>query len=392
MTSSPSSRQGREPASKSHSKLTVWINHGPEIMAEVVPALWLGDVDAKNDEKVLHRIIVTHQDPYFRGFEYATYSEIESAFDSAADYVDWAIGFAVKHQVDCIFPGLFADEIIAREAAFKALGITLLYSCSQKELALLDDRPSMYRRLEECFHGDIVPDWYIWSESVSASLESTVERAKLSLSDLEPEQRSVCVIPAQGKLKKGFYRFADELDPRQQLERPEERVIKVSDFSRMAARAGAIHGSMKKWIVMGYMTGASFSVDCLAWRGNIVAHVIREKLPGETSGHLIADNQFLLRQASIIARDFGISGIFNAKFRVDSRGRMKLLSANPRFFGGLGMSILAGVNLPWLWLKIHAGQGNLSFEVPTATVGLRVDSVLTSIKLPEMARQMNAAS
>lgn len=365
----------------------LWINHGHPIMAEIVKAIWDADVAAYPHDRIIGSIVVTHQDEFFRGFEHATYSEVEGEFESPQAYAQWALGFAIRHEINTIFPGRHAEAMIELSEQFKEAGITLLHAASVKEEAVINDRPALYRRLQECFHGDIVPDFYTWQDDYKIGLEELVSRVQSTVNNPSPGHRSVCVMPATGKVGKGFFQFIESLDPEQQLEHPEKRVIKMGDFGQIAHSLALRNQTNRQWVVMEYMPTMIYSVDCLAWEGEVVAHVIREKQPEKNLGHVVTENKFLLRQVNIIARDFGLSGIFNAKFLVDSHGRLKLLSANPRFFGGLGMSILAGVNLPWLWLKMHDSQGSFVSKIPKASIGMRVDSVLCSVKMGAPSEQ-----
>jgi hypothetical protein len=361
--------------------LNLWVNHGHPIMAEVVKAIWDEDIAAYPHDRIISKIVVTHQDEFFRGFEFATYKEVEGEFETGEAYAAWALDFAIHHEINTIFPGRHAEEMIAITDQFKAKGITLLHTASVKESAVMNDRPAMYRRLQECFHGDIVPDFLIWQDDYKLSLEETVRRVRAPSLSHPDAHRSVCVAPAVGKINKGFFQFVETRDPEQQLEHPEMRVMKIGDFGQIAHSLALLNQSTRKWVIMEYMPKVIYSVDCLAWNGQIVAHVIREKQGEPGQGHIVTENDFLQRQVEILAKDFGLSGIFSAKFLVDSQGRLKFLSASPRFFGGLGMSILAGLNLPWLWLKMHQSQGIWASRIPKPLIGTRLDSVLCSVRL-----------
>jgi hypothetical protein len=378
----PTAEGSLPPSSDHDGKLSIWFNDGHPIIAEIVTSLWLKDFEQRTVDRLIRRIVVTSQDPFFPGFEQASFAQVEAEFESSDNYVDWALDFAHRNHINCMFPGRNAKALIAREKDFRNIGVTLLYSCSPGELEIIDDRPSLYQRLEQCFHSDIVPDCHKWCDDRQESLETAVTYVRANLRDVPVSMRSVCVMPAAGKIRKGFYRFVDKQDPEQMLERPGDRMIRIADFSDLAGLVAERSQQNKQWVVMGFMPGPSYSVDCLAWRGEVVASVIREK-QDKSRGHLVIDNAHLVRQAAIIARDFGLSGIFNAKFRVDARGRIKLLSVNPRFFGGMGMSILAGVNLPWLWLKLHKTKGRYASDMPKPTLGLRMDSVLCSVHVPD---------
>lgn len=359
-------------------------------MAEVVKAIWDEDVAAYPHDRIISQIVVTHMDEFYRGYEYATYSEVEGAFESGDAYAQWALSFAIKHEINTIFPGRYAEALIAISDEFKAAGITILHAATVSEAAVMRDRPAMYRRLQECFHGDIVPDFFTWQDDYQMGIAEVVRRAQSVAGNPLPKNRPICVMPAEGKISKSFFQFVDSIDPQQQLERPEQRVMTVADFGLVAHSLALRNQTNRQWVLMEYMPKVVYSVDCLAWNGQVVAHVIREKVtPG--LGHVVAENEFMQRQVEILAKDFGLSGIFNAKFLVDYQGRLKLLSATPTMVGGLGLSILSGVNLPWLWLKMHATDGMYANRIPKPAIGVRVESILCSVLLPgSTARAANA--
>lgn len=354
-------------------------------MVEVVKAIWDEDVAAYPHDRIIHKIVVTHMDEFHKGYEQASYSEVEGSFDSAEAYAKWALAFAIKHEINTILPGRHADALIDMTAEFKAAGITILHTASISEAMVMGDRPAMYRRLQECFHGDMVPDFFTWQDDYKMGITEVVERAQSVALNPLPKHRPICVMPAAGKISKGFFKFVDSIDPQQQLEQPEQRLMTVGDFGLIAHSLALRNQATRQWVIMEYMPKVVYSVDCLAWHGQVVAHVIREKVtPG--LGHVVAENEFIQRQVEILAKDFGLSGIFNAKFLVDCHGRLKLLSATPGIVGGLGLSILAGVNLPWFWLKMHASQGLFANRIPKPAIGIRVDSILCSVLLPGSSR------
>ncbi|MNR36181.1 hypothetical protein D3C85_1540770 [compost metagenome] len=59
----------------------------------------------------------------------------------------------------------------------------------------------------------------------------------------------------------------------------------------------------------------------------------------------------LIRQLQVLAREFGLSGLFRATFRQDRHGRFKVLGVNPRITKGTPARAGDRVNLIWEWLK-----------------------------------------
>jgi hypothetical protein len=363
-------------------KLKVWFNDGMAVIAEAIQSIKQHESMLHESERILQQIHVTHHNPNFIGFTLADQVAVEASSISAQDYTDWALGYAAEHGIDCIVVSRFYAAMIERREDFRAIGVELLYSCSPKELAVLDVKAEFYHRLEQAYYGDMVPAWLIWNDDYETQLNDSVATIKTRMVAVPDELKAVCAKPSNRLLGKAFYRFDDHPDPHQQLFFPENKVMRFPDFGLLAHQASIKAGAANNWIVMEYLPGQEFSVDCLAWKGQLVTYVARQKPEGEEEGELIVDNPELRRQLQIIVREFGFSGLFNAKFKLDSEGRCKVLSASPRFSDGLGLSLLCGVNLPWLWLKLHASKGQSIGELPTPQIGRRLFSWSKAVMLP----------
>jgi predicted ATP-grasp superfamily ATP-dependent carboligase len=62
-------------------------------------------------------------------------------------------------------------------------------------------------------------------------------------------------------------------------------------------------------------------------------------------------------------------GVAMVEFKLDQRdGSYKLMEINPKFWGSLDLAIAAGVDFPWLALRLASGE---SFEPPRYRIGLR---------------------
>lgn len=371
-------------------KLKVWFNDGTAVIAEAIQSLKQHEATLPEAERILQQIHVTHHNPNFIGFSLADQIAVEDSNISAQDYTDWALGYAADHGINCIVVSRFYKAMIARTEDFRAIGVELLYSCSPKELAVLDVKSDFYHRLEQAYYGDMVPAWLIWNDDYETQLQASVVTIKTRMVAVPEDLKTVCAKPSNRLLGKAFYRFDEHPDPHQQLYFPEDKIMRFPEFGQLAHRASMKTGTANDWLVMEHLPGHEYSIDCLAWHGQLVTYVARQKPVGEEEGHLIVDSPELRRQVQILAREFGFSGLFNAKIKLDSEGRCKVLSASPRFSDGLGLSLLCGINLPWLWLKMHASKGQVG-ELPPAQIGRRLFSWSKAVVLPSPAQSGGVA-
>jgi hypothetical protein len=74
--------------------------------------------------------------------------------------------------------------------------------------------------------------------------------------------------------------------------------------------------------------------------------------------------------------------LVNIQFKTDRLGETKLLEINPRASGGVAMSCLSGINLPYLAL-CGAVDGYGGLDIPAPRLGLRVTEVGSPVVLPD---------
>ena len=356
--------------------INLWLNHNPGLQPEVVAGLWDADRDAMPHDRILSSIVVTHMDQFHPALAQASHCEVEGHFDTAQSYVQWALGFATKHGINTILPSRFSEALIANKQAFEAQGVTILHACGEQELAVAENRPALYRCLTEHGEGAWVPKHAIWKDNYSVRLFEVVQGLKETSCALTDD--SFCVLPATGQLSDRLFKFVDHVDPWHALEASPERVITIGDFGQMAHSHALKLKMNNEWVVMKHMPNVTFTVDCLAWNGELLTQVSRVEDSQGRPGQVVLDNPDLKSHVKCIANLFKMTGVFSVKFLKDSDGSLKVLCVNTGLPGSIQMSALAGVALPWLWLKLHATHGYYR-KIPTAVAGLRLDQEMHSV-------------
>ena len=89
----------------------------------------------------------------------------------------------------------------------------------------------------------------------------------------------------------------------------------------------------------------------------------------------------LLSHARQLVERFGLNGMINVQFKEDAQGEPKLLEINPRASGGVAMSCLSGINLPYLALCGFV-DGYAGLTIPPPRWGQRVTEIGMAISLP----------
>jgi len=113
-------------------------------------------------------------------------------------------------------------------------------------------------------------------------------------------------------------------------------------------------------IVQDLLPGEEYSVDVLCdAAGRVIAAVPRIRARVDSgiaiAGRTVHDPE-LEETAAQVARAIGLVGVANVQLRRDRGGLPALLEVNPRFPGGLPLTIAAGVDIPSLLLDLFTGR------------------------------------
>jgi predicted ATP-grasp superfamily ATP-dependent carboligase len=110
-------------------------------------------------------------------------------------------------------------------------------------------------------------------------------------------------------------------------------------------------------MVLEYLEGIEYSVDCLAYQKRLLASVQRRKIDSRQRAIVFSDEIDSLCKKIFDA--FPLSYVSNIQIKYGG-GMPKILEINPRMSGGLHISCHSGVNFPYLAVKLMmTGQADL---------------------------------
>lgn len=331
--------------------MRVWFNRHFALVYRVLRLIREGDVDQR------FTLICTHKHRYFVGYAAAHEHAREPEGLSTEDYVKWCLEFAVAQRVDVFHPAHEANAIMAARAQFEARGIRVIGVADARTLPRLHNKAWVYRKM-----AGRVP-------LAAATLIRDPRALPAAVEQLWSQGFQACVKPAVSIYGKGFYRL---IPPDAQRSR---RSMTLQGW--MAKHPGARCASQ---LVLEYLPGHEFSVDCIGDAGRFVTGVVRKKSL-TTPTQLLDRAPALLTHAGRLIERFRLSGLVNIQFKEDQHGEPKLLEINPRASGGVAMSCLSGINLPYLALR-GAVDGFEGLHIPTPRLGLRVTEVGMPVVLP----------
>lgn len=132
-------------------------------------------------------------------------------------------------------------------------------------------------------------------------------------------------------------------------------------------------------LLMEYLSGPEYSVDCVGDNGRLICAVPRKKHLSVGHGQTVVMDPVILEATRKLASDYKLNGNFNVQFR-DEKNKPRLLEINPRMSGGIAMACLAGPNLPYLALR-GFDRGFDGLVIPPVRAGIRVGELSYAVEL-----------
>ena len=290
--------------------------------------------------------------------------QIEPTGLSSNDYIDWCVAFCRQHRVDIFVPGREATAIAGAHARFEAIGTRVQSAGSEAALLFIHDKARFYAETD--LPGAPVAEFRHFEDAAGLAAAYAALRRR---------HAKLCVKPSHSIYGLGFAVLDEERNSAELLMAGAEYHVSLADF-----RAGlAKLGTFRSMLLMEYLEGREYSVDCVGDNGRLVTAVVRRKSSQAGAGQRIDQRADILDATAQLCRTHGLNGIFNVQFR-EAGGQPRVLEINPRMSGGIGMACVAGPNLPWIALCGFA-DGYEGLEIAPVRNGIRVAEVARAVEL-----------
>lgn len=304
----------------------------------------------------------TNRNPYSAVLAACDHSGVEEALDEEG-YIDFCLDYCRKNGIDVFIPRSNMMAIARNAKRFSELGTRLLICCDSANLDVLSDKARFYEALK----GN--PSFNIPEYRVVNNAADFLEACH----DIEGKGRRVCFKPVLSEGAAGFRIIdpgADSIDSLFSVSG--SRVSLGSVMEKLSQRE-----TFRDTMVMEYIGGYEYSIDCLAYNGRLLTAVPRKKVDGRV--RLLEESKELMEMASEMTRIFNLSYVFNIQVRFDG-DCPKLLEINPRMSGGIWISCFSGVNFPYLALKLLL-EGDEGIKIPEPGFGVMVSQIEKEIYL-----------
>jgi len=291
--------------------------------------------------------------------------ELEPAGLKGEEYVAWCLAFCRQHAVDIFVTGKEARLIVGAEAQFAALGVRVLSAGTADTLQLLHDKARFYATVD-CPQAPP-------PEAIAVHTVAEFDAAYAALRGRYPK---LCIKPSQSIYGLGFAVIDEQRSCAELLIAGVQYHIGLADL-----RAGlALLPEFRTMLVMEYLEGREYSVDCVGDHGRLMAAVPRKKPQSSAAtGQRIDLHADILAACATLAASYGLNGCFNVQFR-ETGAQPRLLEINPRMSGGISMACAAGPNLPYIALA-GFDRGYANVEIAPVRNGARVTEVSIAMEL-----------
>jgi glutathione synthase/RimK-type ligase-like ATP-grasp enzyme len=209
--------------------------------------------------------------------------------------------------------------------------------CSAENLNILNDKALFYQALAQS--GLSLPRWVV---------ASNFEEFEKAVDLISSGGGQVCFKPTKSIFGWGFKIIRELESPLRNFLSNNSVLCELSEAKRYL---NVPPDQFIKLLVMEYLPGPEYSLDCLAKNGQLIKFSIRKKSKLAGRPEKLVDDPALGQVAELLAKRFDLSWIFNLQF-ISSEDGPRLLEINPRMAGGLYFSCLAGINYPYWAIRL----------------------------------------
>jgi biotin carboxylase len=261
---------------------------------------------------------------------------------SGEEYIAFCLDFCRKHGIDIFIPRKENVLISNKLAEFEALGVKVLVCPDSRLMEIMDNKAETYQLLSNGAANFVIPEYYV---------VNTVKEFQLAYEKLKAKGHNVCFKPVIGEGANGFRVIS-------------EQIVSIDHFfhNGIGYRIPFPHAcevlsqqeTFPDLMVMEYLEGREYSIDCVSSQENLYAAIPRMK--GDGRVRELVEQAELIKLAQDFHQEFKIPFVFNIQVKCNNDGVPKLLEINPRMSGGMHISCLSGINIPYQAIKILLGE------------------------------------
>ncbi len=324
-------------------------------------------LDSIRQEDTTHKItlLFSHINPHALGRLFADEVFVEPVNLDDETYLEWALAFCQDNHVNWFWPGKAAVMIAKNRWRFSAVGTDLITVAEPETLKLLNDKSAFYAAL--------TPEIAIAPDNMTVGTLAEFDRA---YAVLRSKHSRLCVKPAVSIFGLGFRLIDEERGSITHLLGGVEYQIPLSEL-RLGMREMARFESL---LVMEYLPGPEWSVDCVAKHGDLWFAVQRKKNQQAGYGQTIDNHPAVTEMVERLTARFHLNGLFNIQFKQGPEGP-RILEINARPSGGVGMACQSGINLAGMVIQTLSQSKPLPNNPERPVYGRLIAEINTPVTL-----------
>lgn len=336
----------------------VWFNKTFSLIHVAMKLVRMGDAGRR------YYLIHSSSNPLAVGKLACDTWKLEPIGRTGKEYIDWCLSFCVDEGIDIFVPGKEASLICTYADDFRAVGTRILAAASPAVITLLHDKA----KFSEAIRDMDVPAVEFIRFTDLASFE-------LAYAEMRGHYPILCMKPAQSVYGIGFKRILENRSALEVILSGDAYIIDLASLKRALAES-ALNKTM---LLMPFLDGPEFSVDCVAHDGEMVCAVARRKSSSSGGGQTIDSRKDIQDSCKRLIERFKLNGNINIQYRQGPDG-LRVLEINPRMSGGIGMACQSGLNLPYLALTAF-DRGSAHLDIPLAQYDMVVGEVSAPVRL-----------
>lgn len=291
------------------------------------------------------KVFVTNRTENYYLKNISDYFEIEKEYLSDKEYLNFCLNFCKKHKIDIFFVRYKATELSQYVESFKNIGVKVTFVTDFDTYKLLDNKVYTYEAIKED-NIIAIPPYGI----------ATTYKEYINLyNEIRDSGFDVCIKPLDGVGGVGFKRIREDLTSYDEL--------MFGGFTTMSKeRADFIFKrkcNFEPLMILGYLNGEEYSIDCLASNGVLIDAIPRVKIDNYTQ--LIKPDNEVIEVARKFTKKFKLNNIFNIQVKYHNN-KLYLIEINTRMSGGIFKSCMSGINILSKNLNLLLGK-NVTSEI-----------------------------
>lgn len=270
--------------------------------------------------------------------EVADYFEVEPSLNER-DYVNYCLDFCLKHDIDLFVPRYNVTTLVNYREDFDHIGVKVMFIGSSETYQLLGNKVKTYEALKDTNIVAIPKTFRV----------KNYEDFQKAHKEITENGSEACMKPISGIGGDGFKQILENMTEVDELYKTTGWMIAKERIARILQNSK----NVEPFMVMEYLEGDEFSIDCLGNNGELIVAIPRRKL--DLYRQNIEHRADLIAIAQKLTEKFNLNYLYNIQVKYH-KGKVYLIEINTRMSAGIHKSCFTGVNFLYLAIKLIMGE------------------------------------